>query len=117
VNPPNRTTTPRAQSLERKLPLLITTLLAAVLAGSLVLTYATLSDSARRVTWERLGRSADQLGTLIKESMVRQGSIVAAAARDSTIHRALSTPTRGPAAAASARLDRMLTANDTNLSI
>jgi len=119
VNPTNGTpaTHRRAQSLERKLPLLITTLLAAVLAGSLVLTYATLSDSARRVTWERLGRSADQLGSLIKESLGRQEAIVATAARDSTIRSALSTPTRRTAAAASARLAKMLTANDTNVTI
>ena len=117
MHPPNGTTAHRAQSLERKLPLLITTLLAAVLAGSLVLTYATLSDSARRVTWDRLGRSADQLGTLIKESMARQGAIVTTASRDSTIRRALATPTRATAAAASARLGRMLTATDTNVSI
>ncbi|HET9003294.1 MAG TPA: ATP-binding protein [Gemmatimonadaceae bacterium] len=117
MHPPNGTNAHRAQSLERKLPLLITTLLAAVLAGSLVLTYATLSDSARRVTWDRLGRSADQLGTLIKESMTRQGAIVTSAARDSTIRRALATPRRATAAAASARLGRMLTATDTNVSI
>ena len=117
MHPPKGTTAHRAQSLERKLPLLITTLLAAVLAGSLVLTYATLSDSARHVTWDRLGRSADQLGTLIKESLVRQGAIVTTASRDSTIRRALATPTRATAAAASARLGRMLTATDTNVSI
>jgi signal transduction histidine kinase len=117
VTSPNGTTAPRAQSLERKLPLLITTLLAAVLVGSLVLTYATLSDSARRVTWDRIGRSADQLGNLIKESMARQESIVATAARDSAIRGALASPTRGSTAAAAARLDRMLTANDTNVTI
>jgi len=117
VNPPNGATAPRAQSLERKLPLLITTLLAAVLAGSLVLTYATLSDSARHVTWDRLGRSADQLATLIKQSMARQEAIVAGAARDSTIRGALARPTPSAVTTASARLGKLLTSNDTNVAV
>ena len=114
---PTGTSTPRAQSLERKLPLLLTTLLAAVLAGSLALTYATLSESARRVAWDRIGRSADQLGTLIKESIARQEAIVVAAARDSAVRAALARPTRSAVAAASSRLGKMLTANDTNVAI
>ena len=114
---PNGTPARRAQSLERKLPLLITTLLAAVLAGSLVLTYATLSESARRVAWDRIGRSTDQLGTLIKESIARQEAIVVAAARDSVVRAALARKNPSAVAAASSRLGKMLTANDTNVAI
>jgi signal transduction histidine kinase len=117
VTSPNGAPAPRAQSLERKLPLLITTLLAAVLAGSLALTYATLSDSARRVTFDRVGRSADQLGALIKESIARQQATVASTARDSVIRGTLERPTRGAIAAASARLAKLLTATDTNVTI
>ena len=114
---PKSTPTRRVQSLERKLPLLITTLLAAVLAGSLLLTYATLSESARRVAWDRIGRSSDQLGTLIKESIARQERIVVAAARDSVIRGALARRTPSAVAAASSRLGKMLTATDTNVAI
>ena len=108
---------PRAPSLERKLPLLIATLLAAVLAATLVLTYATLADSARDVAWDRLQHSANQLGNLLEESLARQEAIVSGAARDSAIRRAIATPTAPAVAAASSRLARMLTPNDTNVAI
>ena len=108
---------PRAPSLERKLPLLITTLLAAVLAATLLLTYATLADSARNVARDRLQHSANQLGSLLEESLARQETIVSSAARDSTIRRAIAAPTASAVAGASSRLRRMLTPNDTNVAI
>jgi signal transduction histidine kinase len=114
---PHETAASRARSLERNLPLLITTLLAAVLAGSLVLTYATLSDSARGVARDRLGQSANQLGTLIKESLARQETIIRGAARDSAIRGALVQPSRAALDAASARLGKLLTASDTNVAV
>ena len=107
----------KAQSLERKLPLLITTLLAAVLAATLVLTWATLSDSARDVTSERLEQSAVQLGALAKASMRRLRGGVATAGRDSTLRIAIAHSSPATIAAAAARLGKLLTPNDTNIAI
>jgi signal transduction histidine kinase len=108
---------PRAQSLERKLPLLITTLLAAVLAASLVVTYATLADSAREVTHDRLQHSVVQLGTLAKASMERLRTTVATAARDSAVRTAATRSTPAGVATASAKLATLLTPNDTNVAV
>ena len=108
---------PRAQSLERKLPLLITTLLAAVLLASLVLTYATLADSAREVTHDRLQHSVVQLGTLAKASMERLRASVSAAAHDSAVRTAATRSTPATVAAAGAKLTTLLTPNDTNVSV
>jgi signal transduction histidine kinase len=107
----------RAQSLERKLPLLITTLLAAVLAASLVVTYATLSDSARDVAHDRLLHSAEQLGALGRGSMERLRATVVGAARDSALRTAAVHRTASGAAAASAKLATLLTPNDTNVAV
>ncbi len=107
----------KAQSLERKLPLLITTLLAAVLAATLVLTYATLSDSARDFTSERLEQSAVQLGALAKAAMGRLRGGVASAGRDSTMRVAIGHPSPATIAAAETRLGKLLTPNDTNVAV
>jgi signal transduction histidine kinase len=108
---------PRAQSLERKLPLLITTLLAAVLVASLVLTYATLAATARDVTQDRLQHSVVQLGTLARASMERLRGTVAGAARDSAVRLAAVHPSTAATTAASAKLARLLTPNDTNVAV
>ncbi len=114
---PNDASPTRAQSLERKLPLLITTLLAAVLALSLGLTYATLANSARAVARDRIEHSAGQLASLARESMTRLRTAVSGAAGDSALRAALANPTRARVAAASARLQRVLTPNDTGVAI
>jgi signal transduction histidine kinase len=107
----------RAQSLERKLPLLITALLAVVLALSLALTYATLANSARAVARGRIEHAADQLATLGRQSVARLRATVSGAANDAAISAALRAPSGATIAAASARLDRLLTPNDTGVAV
>ncbi|MFL5560159.1 MAG: sensor histidine kinase [Gemmatimonadaceae bacterium] len=108
---------PHGQSLERKLPLLITTPLGGVLVASLVLTYATLAESARDAAHDRLARSSAQLGALARTSMTRLRATVVAAARDSAVRAAAVRPTPAASAAASARLRGLLTPNDTNVAV
>jgi signal transduction histidine kinase len=108
---------PRAQSLERKLPLLITTLLAAMLAATLLLTYATLANSARDVTWDRLAHSVEQLGALGHQSMDRLQGVVVGATRDPVLQSAIADQGTATRIAAEQRLAKMFTPNDTNVAI
>ena len=77
------------RSLERRLPLLITGLLAVMLASALALTYATLRQAASDRAQRRLERMADQLATLAESSAVRLERTVDAVAADASVRRAL----------------------------
>ena len=114
---PARTARARPQSLEWKLPLLITTMLAAILSITLVVSYATLSDSARDATRERLQRSVAQLGGLARGSMAQLKSTVVKATKDSALEAAITRPSSPNVAAASAKLEKLLTPNDTNVAV
>jgi signal transduction histidine kinase len=95
------------RSLERRLPLIMTGLLALMLAVALGLTYATLAKSARDTMAERLESAASQLGTLTEGVMAGIRIRLRVLATDSTLRRALIDARRGderapadPAAAA-----------------
>ena len=77
------------RSLEHKLPLLMTTLLAVMLASALGLTYATLRATARDTAEARLERAATQLRSLAEGSSRRLESQLAAAAENGALRRAL----------------------------
>ena len=108
---------PRSRpSLERRLPLIITALLAILLASGLALTYATLRAAARETASARLGRAGEQLGSLARASIARIERGVAETAAHEAMPRAL----RGNAAAldaARARLGTLLTPGDSGLTV
>ena len=103
-------------SLERRLPLIITALLAILLASGLALTYATLRAAARETATARLIRAGEQLGTLARNSIARIERTLGETAANEAVRRAL----RGDAnatAAASAELERLLAPRDSGLTI
>jgi PAS domain S-box-containing protein len=102
----------------------MTALLATMLAVTLALAYATLTQGATVAATERLERTADQLAGRATASMARIRRALAAAARDSVLRRALEPPTSAAApaaapAAAGARagLARLLPPGDTGVTV
>src|SRR5829696_8403914 len=81
-------------SLERKLPLLMTGILTVILAVSLLLTYATLRQSATDAAAERLRRVARQLASLGEISSGRVRARVRDVAADSGVRRLLEASAR-----------------------
>ncbi|HEX6058729.1 MAG TPA: ATP-binding protein, partial [Gemmatimonadaceae bacterium] len=120
--PPESPAVPRARaphgrlSIERKLPLLITALLAVLLAGALGLTYATLRDGARETAEARLARAAQQLGTLAQTSVERIEATVLDKARVGVVRRAAAGDSAA-VADATEELDELLAPRDTGLTV
>jgi PAS domain S-box-containing protein len=81
--------TRRAWPLALKLPLLMTGLLAVLLATTLALTYVTLTRSAMATAEERLQRAGDQLGSLLVGSVAQRRAQLTRAGRDGNLARAL----------------------------
>jgi PAS domain S-box-containing protein len=101
----------RAVSLERKLPLFMTGVLALGLATALALTYATLADSTRDTASERLSRATRQLASLGATSTTRLKALVGRVAKDTAVVRALvssTAPTRADTTEAYALARRAL---------
>lgn len=78
-------------SLERKLPLLMTAVLAGVLALSLFLTYGTLTRSAEGAARDRLTRAARQVAATVQTATMARVVVLRAAASEPAIVRALRT--------------------------
>ena len=98
---------PASQSLEHKLPLLMTAVLLAVLAASLALTYRTLSRSAEDAARGRLTEAIAQVASSAEASMRRRARTLVEVAHDPAIHAALDardTSVREPARQALMRL-------------
>jgi signal transduction histidine kinase len=112
----------RRSSIERRLPLLMTAVLAVVLASALALTYATLRQSAVAVRTDQLQRTATLLAFQSERTM-RQGIAQhAAAAADSAVVRALSSPSRAQPddstlRAVRAVLGRLVAPNDSGMPV
>ena len=116
----------RALSLERKLPLFMTGVLALGLAAALALTYVTLARSARVTAEARLERAVRQLGTLLEAGTGRLKALAHRVAGDTAVVRALELA-QAPAAApgdtaalmraARAALARMRLQTDTTLPV
>ncbi|MBV9880231.1 MAG: HAMP domain-containing protein, partial [Gemmatirosa sp.] len=79
----------RALSLERKLPLLMTALLAVILATSLALTYRTLARTARTTAEARLTQVVRMLATMSETSLRVRIATLQRVAADSAVRRAL----------------------------
>src|SRR5918999_1531205 len=86
----------RTLSLERKLPLLMTAVLVAVLALSLFLTYSTLTRSAESTARDRLISAARQVAGTVQAATQQRLTQLREVAGDSAVVRAL----RGAAAGA-----------------
>ena len=98
------------------LPLLISTLLAAVLGAALLLTHATLTRAARQAAADRVRHSAEQLAGLATNTISRMREGLAVAARDPEIVRAARpAPSSRELAAARAAMEKLLGANDTGV--
>ncbi len=79
----------REWSLAWKLPLLITGLLATLLAATLVLTYVTLARGALAAAEERMQSAGDQIGDMLNASVGQARTRISTAATDSALQRAL----------------------------
>jgi signal transduction histidine kinase len=82
----------RSLSLEHKLPLLMTAVLLAVLAASLVLTYRTLSRSTEDAARHRLTEAIGQIARSAEASMRPRAQLLINAAREPSIRAALDAP-------------------------
>jgi signal transduction histidine kinase len=85
---PPPATTPQG-SLERRLPLLMSTVLVAVVLASLVLTFGTLTRGAEASTRERMEGAVGQLATGVEATLVARGERLRVLARDPSIDVAL----------------------------
>lgn len=87
----------RGMSLERKLPLLMTGVLLAMLGGGVLLAYREIRRAAEVVTSDRLRDVADGLASAATTSIPRLAALFREVARESPVQRAL---TEGTASAA-----------------
>ena len=118
AHPPARPAPParRALSLEHKLPLLMTAVLAAVLGSSLLLTYRTLAGVAQEAARERLEGVAQQITTSLEASTAQRARLLRATAAAAPVRAAL----RGEdvaAATVGAILDSLRTPADSGLPV
>ncbi|MFL5384021.1 MAG: sensor histidine kinase [Longimicrobiaceae bacterium] len=112
MEPPG-TGRPAGLSLERKLPLLITTLLVVTLAAGVAFAYGEVRGAALDTARERLEAITQQLATLSAPQMARRGATLAAAAgSDSALAAFLAAPSPATRAAAMATLQRLRTPAD-----
>jgi signal transduction histidine kinase len=112
----------RRSSIEQRLPLLMTAVLAVVLASALALTYATLRQSAVAVRTDQLQRTATLLAFQSERTMRPAVAQHAAAAADSAVVRALSSPSRAEPhdstlRAVRAVLGRLVAPNDSGMPV
>ena len=84
-------------SLERRLPLLITLLLAATLAVSLGLVYVAVRGSVEEMASEKLQNAAEGLGDLVSSGISQAGRTLAARASAGPIRELLATASAGGA--------------------
>ncbi|HXT14892.1 MAG TPA: HAMP domain-containing sensor histidine kinase [Gemmatimonadaceae bacterium] len=106
---------PTRASLERRLPLTITAILAVILVAALVATYETLAHAARDNARASLRRATHQLAILADTSIALQRLRYAGVAHDSAVHRALR---RGASdSAALAAITRLRVPSDSGLPI
>ncbi len=82
----------RGMSLERKIPLLTTVVLLAILFAGVILAYREVRRAADFVTTHRVAEVAKELSTLVAQSRARYGDRLIPLTRDSTVHRALIVP-------------------------
>jgi signal transduction histidine kinase len=126
--PTDRTPAPRftkALSLERKLPLLMTAVLAVILASSLALTYRTLIWSAETAARERLARAARQVASTAELATQQRATLLREVAGDAAVRRALLARADGDRAGLPGEgaplvrraLARLLTRADTGLAV
>jgi signal transduction histidine kinase len=107
----------RNLSLELKLPLLMSAVLATVLTIALIATYSTLSTSALEGAQERLRRATRQLAVVATTGVATQGMRYQAAGRDSAIRRALARPTPATIAAAQRVLATLAQPTDSGMPV
>lgn len=107
----------QALSLERKLPLLITALLAVILAIAVGIAYREVRRSAEMVAVERLDRASRQLAALAGASIRQRSVLLRRATADPTIRAALIGGRPGTDPAVRRVLDRLLLPSDTTLPV
>ena len=114
-------------SVERQLPLMMTGVIASILAVALVMVHATLTQSARDVAANQLDAAAQQIATLYANALAQGKARIRGAAQDSAVVQALIAASRDSSAPVSeassdttpveARLGRLLSASDTGLTV
>jgi len=100
-------------SIRRRLPLLIGTVLFAVISISTFASYQGVKDSAFNLARERLVTLTTYLGTQLQQQGVAISARTATLANDSTIRAFLQSPSNATRAAAIASLKQIATAQDT----
>jgi signal transduction histidine kinase len=107
----------RNLSLELKLPLLMSAVLATVLTIALIATYSTLRTSALEGAHERLRRATRQIAVVGTTGIATQGVRYQMAGRDSAIRRALAQPTPRSVAAAQRILTSLTLPTDSGMPV
>ncbi|MGI8508722.1 MAG: sensor histidine kinase [Gemmatimonadaceae bacterium] len=107
----------KMMSLERKLPLFITALLAIVLAAAVALAYREVSRSAQVVAVDRLERVSNQLAGMVTASTDRRTQLLRQAASDSAVQRAVTHPTNAANVSVLAALGRLAISPDSAMPI
>ena len=97
VDPPRRIPFGKSLSLERKLPLLMTGVLAVIMALSLVLTYGTLTRTEEGAARERMERAAREVASTVDGAAGLRAMELATVARDGAVLRALAGAVRAAA--------------------
>ena len=104
-------------SLELKLPLLMSVVLATVLTIALVATYSTLRTSALEGARERIRRATRQIAAVGTSGIATQGMRYQLAGRDSAVRRALAQPTPANVAAARRVLATLVQPGDSGMPV
>jgi signal transduction histidine kinase len=114
---PNSPPRPRGLSLERKLPLLITTLLAAILAAGVFFAYNEVRQNAVRVAQQRLALVTQQLSSLSTPTVPARMQVLRTAAATPAVAGFVAAPGAGTRPAAAAVLEKLRTPTEADLPI
>ena len=112
----------KRRSLERKLPLLMTSVIASTLVISLLLTYATLKQQSRQATLGRLRGAGAQLASIAQTGVAQLRTRILGVSRDTAVVSAVTAVLEGKAktnaalsASAQRAMERAFTPADSNV--
>src|SRR5665647_1853247 len=109
----------KGMSLEKKLPLMMSTVLLLILAVGVTLAYTQVRNAAEQFAQQRVKQVAKDLANLVSASQPRTAKVLATAGADPAVLEALGTSRPAPAtiAKASDALARAITPGDSGVAI
>jgi signal transduction histidine kinase len=109
----------KGMSLEKKLPLMMSTVLLLILAVGVTLAYTQVRNAAEQFAQQRVKQVAKDLANLVSASQPRTAKVLATAGADPAVLEALGSPRPAPAtiAKASDALARAITPGDSGVAI